>query len=146
ATHPDVRALGRELLRASFEELDPQAVLYKLIEHPARDMRRFALELVEQHLPPGFVRLARIEGFAKAVLLDLWPDREAKRRLVAFLERRGTSDEEQARVAAQLLSEVVRTATVHDFERILAALARIQLAFPSVAGAAVVTLRAEAAE
>ncbi|HEY8429649.1 MAG TPA: hypothetical protein VIL20_14795, partial [Sandaracinaceae bacterium] len=143
ASHPDVRALGRELVRASFEELDPQAVLYKLIEHPARDMRRFALELVEEHLLPGFVRLARIEGFARAVLLDLSPDREAKRRLLAFLERRGTSDEEQARVAAGILSEVVRTATVQDFERILAALARIQLAFPSVASS--VTLRTEAA-
>jgi hypothetical protein len=146
ATRPDVRALGRELLVRSFDELDAQAVLFKLVEHPARDMRRFALSLVEEHLPPGFVRLARVEGFAKAVLLDLSPDREVKRRLIAFLERRGTSDEEQARVAAALLSSVVRTATVHDFERVLAALATIQLAHPSVASAVALGTAAERGE
>src|SRR5690606_27060715 len=115
ATHPEVRALGRELILRSFDELDAQEVLFKLVEHPARDMRRFALGLVEQHLKPGFVPLARIEGFAKAVLLDLSPDREVKRRLLAFLEKRGTSDERQAELTAALLSQVVRTATVHDF-------------------------------
>ncbi len=135
ATHPDVRALGRALIERSFDELDAQEVLLKLVEHPARDMRRFALGLVEQHLKPGFVPLARIEGFAKAVLLDLSPDREVKRRLLAFLEARGSADERQAELTAALLSQVVRTRTVHDFERILAALATIQVRHPGVASA-----------
>ena len=135
ATHPDVRALGRALIERSFDELDAQEVLFKLVEHPARDMRRFALGLVEQHLKPGFVPLARIEGFAKAVLLDLSPDREVKRRLLAFLEERGSADERQAELTAALLSQVVRTRTVHDFERILAALAAIQVRHPGVASA-----------
>src|SRR5690606_23127105 len=116
ASHPDVRALGRELILRSFDELDVQEVLFKLVEHPARDMRRFAIGLVEEHLEPGFVPLARIEGFVKAVLLDLSPDREVKRRIVAFLEARGLADERQAELVAGWLGQVVRTATVHDFE------------------------------
>lgn len=132
ASHPDVRALGRELILRSFDELDAQEVLFKLVEHPARDMRRFAIGLVEEHLEPGFVPLARIEGFVKAVLLDLSPDREVKRRLVAFLEARGLADERQAELVAGWLGQVVRTATVHDFERILAALAAVQVRYPEV--------------
>jgi len=69
------------------------------------------------------------------VLLDLSPDREVKRRLLAFLEKRGSADERQAELAAALLSQVVRTRTVHDFERILGALAAIQVRHPGVASA-----------
>jgi hypothetical protein len=133
ASPPDVRALGRELVVRGFDDaLDPQEVLFKLVEHPARDMRRFALTLIEAHLKPGFVPLARIDGFVKAVLLDLSPDREVKRRLIRFLEARGLSDERQAEVVIALLDAVVRTKTIHDFERVIGALTNVHLAFPAI--------------
>lgn len=133
SSQPDARALGRELVKQHFDQLDPQEVLFRLVEHPARDMRGFALELIEGHLKPGFVPLSRIEGFCRGCLLDLSPDRGVKRRLIAFLEGRGTEDERQAEVVVAILSAVVRTHTIADFQRVLGALARVQLAFPSAA-------------
>ncbi|MFK7989506.1 MAG: hypothetical protein AB8I08_26050 [Sandaracinaceae bacterium] len=130
---PDVRAFGREQVGAHFEALDTQGVLFRLVEHPARDMRRFAFELVAAHLGPGFVPLARIEGFCRAVLLDLSPDLEVKVALLAFLRQRGVQDERQAELVAAWLGRVVRTHTLTDFERVLGVLAEVQLAHPDVA-------------
>lgn len=132
SSHAEVRALGRELLTEHFEELDPAEVLFRLVEHPARDMRSFALTLVEAHLAPGFVPLSRIESFCRAALMDLSPDRDVKRRLLEFLVARGEADERQAEVVVSLLSRVVRTHTLSDFESILMALTRVQLAHPDV--------------
>src|SRR5690606_21528616 len=130
SAHDDVRAFGRELTIAHLDELDTQELLFRLVEHPAPDMRAFALTLVESHLKPGFVALARIEGFCRAALMDLSPDRDVKQRLLAFLTTRGLADERQAEVVVGILQRVVRTHTRFDFERVLAALAAIQLAHP----------------
>ena len=132
SSRPDVQDVGKELVRRHFAELDPHEVLFRLAEHPATRMQAFALELVEAHLKEGFVALAKLERFFRAVLLDLWPDASAKRRVVAFLEARALRDERQAEVAAGVLRDVVRTRTRADFEPIMAALARIKLAYPEL--------------
>lgn len=128
----DVRAFGREQVEAHFDAIDVQALLFALVEHPARDMRRLAFELVEAHLAPGFVPLARLEGFCRAVLMDLSPDLQVKVALLAFLERRGAADERQAELVTEWLGRVVRTHTSTDFERVMTVLATVQLAFPDV--------------
>jgi hypothetical protein len=142
STRRDVRALGRELAAAHMNDLDADAVLFRLAEHPDRDMKLFALELVRAHLRPGFVPLARIESFCRACLLDARPVRELKYGLVDLLGERGAADERQGELAAAILDSFVRSATKEDFERVAAALARIQLAHPAVHSS--LALRSEA--
>jgi hypothetical protein len=125
------RALG--WLSGSFDAFDTQALLSRLAQHPHPNMRQHVLTLVERHLKPGFVQLAKVEPLLKAVLLEpARPSASLKRRTVAFLEARGHADAEQAALAARLLAEVVRTQTRSDRERFLGALVRLSLAYPAL--------------
>jgi hypothetical protein len=96
-------------------------------------MRHFALNLATQHLPDGAEPLARLGTFFRAALLDLWPDRLLKNRVLAFVAERGMRDEQQAAVAVRILSDVVRMQGRTDFERALESMARIKLAYPALA-------------
>lgn len=132
ASPADVRAFGREMALKHFDDLDPQELLSRLIEHPAPEVRRFAVELVVGHLKPGFVALSRVEPVFRAALLDLRPSRAEKAAVIAFLVQRGHTDERQAEVAARLLSELARSKTRRDAERAWVALAGLKLKFPEV--------------
>lgn len=137
----DVQELGRELVTRHFARLDAQLLVKRLTQHPSPRMRAWAVELTVRHLKDGYVPLASLEAFFRTVLLDVTPDRAAKRAVLAFLTERGLRDERQAEVASRLLSDFVRSKTKDDFERALGGLARIKLAFPGVAS--VVALRHE---
>ena len=128
----EVQALGRDLVVRHFDELDAEEVLHRLSEHPSREMRRFALGLMHVHLRDGFVPLARLEGYFRAVLFDTWPSRPLKYGTIAFLLERGLRDEGQARFVVDVLQSVLRTQTRGDFERIVQALALLQIAFPEI--------------
>ncbi len=137
----EVQNLGQELVPLRLAFLPADELVYRLVQHPHPNMRRFALEMALRHLPEGANPLARLEHFFRAALFDLWPDRLLKQRVLDFLARRGLADEYQAAVAARILAEVVRVQGRGDFERALEALVRLKLAYPQVA--APITLKME---
>ncbi len=128
----DVQQFGREVVLRDFDRLDVGELIARLSQHPAPPMRRFALDLVVGHLKEGFVALAKLEGFFRTALFDLWPSRNEKRAVVEFLEKRGLRDERQAEVASRVLGDFVRVKARRDFENALEALVRIKLTFPEV--------------
>jgi hypothetical protein len=128
----DVQDMGRELARRHMAELDPRVLMARLVEHPHPNMRRFALDLVAEHLPDGPAALARLEPFFRASMLDLRPDRLLKRRVIDFLLRRGLRDAGEARVAARLLGEFARMDARADLEHALEAIVRLSLAHPGL--------------
>jgi hypothetical protein len=132
SNHEEVQELGKALVLQHLGELDPQELLFRLSQHPGRNVRRFALDLVEKHLKDGFVSLARLELFFRAALMDLSPDRAMKRRVLQLLATRGVRDENQAEMAASILKDFVHTAVKNDFELATTALISIQLAFPTL--------------
>ena len=68
-------------------------------------MRRFALDLATQHLPEWAPNRSRAwRRFSAHALLDLWPDRLLKNRVLAFVAERGMRDEQQAAVAVRVHS------------------------------------------
>jgi hypothetical protein len=138
----EVQDLGRDLVRQYFPRLPVAELIGRITEHPHPNVRRFALELVVGHLPPGAEPLSRLSQFFRSALFDVWPERRVKRQVIDFLAKRGLEDEGQAAVAAGLLGEFVRLQSRGDFERALEALARIRLAFPKADNP--LTLRAEA--
>lgn len=130
----DVQAFGREMVLRWFQAVDPRAVMARLAEHPARGvMRRFALDLIEDHLPPGAAALGSVARFFSVVLLDVRPERRLKRQTVDFLVRRGELDLEQAQVAAGVLDAWARTSVRADRERALEALVALRLCWPELA-------------
>jgi hypothetical protein len=128
----EVQDLGMELTTRHFARLDAEDLTYRLAQHPHPNMRRFALELVVKYLPDGSSPLGQLRNFFRAALFDLWPSRAEKRGVLDFLAERGLRDEQQAEVAAGILGDVARLQGRADFERALAALVRIKLAFPEV--------------
>jgi hypothetical protein len=132
SNYEEVQNLGKELVIAHLPQLDPQELLFRLAQHPARNVRRFALELVEKHLKDGFVPLARLELFFRVALMDLSPERAMKRRVLELLASRGVRDEGQAEMAASILKDFLRTAVKNDFQLATMALVAIRVAHPSV--------------
>jgi hypothetical protein len=128
ATHVDVQDLAKTFIAQRLRDLPTQELLQKLLEHPHRNMRRFVLDLVRAHLKDGFVALAASEEFFRTVFLDVSPDRSIKRDAIAFLKQRGQKDRAQAEVALRLLSEVLKSKTVFDFELALDAVVHLKLA------------------
>jgi len=138
SNRPEVQSFGREVVLRDIDKLDMGELIHRLSQHPAPVIRRFALDLVVGHLKPGFVALARLEGFFRTCLYDLWPSRVEKRAVVDFLLARGLVDERQAEVASRVLGDFVRTQGRQDFERALDALVRIRLEHPDVESRVVV--------
>jgi hypothetical protein len=132
SNRPDVQDVARELVKRHFAELDSRVLAARMVEHPHPNMRRFALDLVVQHLPDRAEALAGIEWFLRAAMLDLRPDRLVKRRIVDFLLHRGLRDAGQAEVAARLLGEFARMDVRADSEPALEALVRLNLAYPGL--------------
>jgi len=132
SNRPDVQQVGRELAIKHTATLAMPELVFRLVQHPAAAMRRFALELVVQHLPEGPEPLAGLKTFCRSALLDLWPDRKVKRQMVDFLAARGLEDPAQAAVAAAVLGDLVRVQGKADFEHTLQALVRLKLAHPQV--------------
>jgi hypothetical protein len=125
----DVQNFGQALARERLGKLPAQELIFRLVQHPQPNLRRFALELAIDHLGPGALPLQKLEAFFRTVLFDLWPDRTLKHRTLAFLTTRGLLDEEQAAVAARVLGDIVRTQGRGDFELALEGLVRLKLAY-----------------
>lgn len=131
----DVQAMGRELVLRHFRELEPRVVMERLAEHPHPGMRRFALEMIEDHLPQGAAALAAVSRFLVVVLLDVRPSRKLKKAALELLLLRGSLDAEQGRVALEVLERWVRTTIRADREQALAAVVRLRATWPALTGA-----------
>ncbi len=135
----DVQEVGRELAVKHLGVLPVEELVYRLVQHPHPGMRRFALELVVNHLPAGDGPLAKLKDFCRAALFDLWPQRKVKRGVVEFLTARGLEDPKQAAVVAAILGDMVRVQGRADFENALESLVRLRLAYPEVASTVTLT-------
>jgi hypothetical protein len=133
SSHVEVQNLGQELTQQRLASLPADKLVFRLAQHPDPNMRHFVLNLATQHLPDGAEPLARLETFLRAGMLDLWPERLLKKRVLDFVTERGLRDEQQAAVAVRILSDVVRMQGRADFERALEGMARLKLAYPSAA-------------
>jgi hypothetical protein len=133
SNRPDVQKRGRELTSQHLRRLDPALLVERLVEHPHPSMRKYALDLIDRFLPAGAEALGKVEGLCRSAMMDLWPSRPVKRRVLKLLSERGLTDEAQAQVAARVLDDVVRFQGRADFEAALEALVRIKLTFPAVA-------------
>lgn len=139
STWPSVQNVARRLVEARLKAsdgadaggVDVHELLARLAQHPHKNLRAFVVDLAIAHLKPGYVRLAKLEGLARRVLFDTRPDVALRKRLIAFLQRRGEKDEAQAELVAQLLGDVVRTRTHDAKDDALAALVALRLAWPS---------------
>ncbi len=129
----DVQEMGRELVIQHFASWPTAELLDRLVQHPHPRMRRFAVELVSEHLAPGAEALGKLHRFFRSAIFDLWPSRREKRLVVELLIARGLQEPAQAETACVLLHEVVYFQGRADFERALEGLVRLKLAYPEVA-------------
>ncbi|HEY3325079.1 MAG TPA: hypothetical protein VGP72_31790 [Planctomycetota bacterium] len=130
SNYVDVQDFAKQLVLQNKDRFNLAALIFRLAEHPHVNMRGLAMELAVEHLPEGADALHRVEGVCRSALLDVWPQLKLKRRVIAFLRKRGVCDPEQAKACLLLLEELVATQGRADREDILDALVRIKLAQP----------------
>ena len=130
STLPDVRRAAVAAVDKGPSTLDRAGLAARLAEHPARGMRLYALDLAADALPAGAGALEKLRPLLSASLLDATPSRPLKRRVFAALIDCGTADDAAARLAAEVLRPITRSAVAHDAESAVVALARIRLARP----------------
>ena len=132
SNRPDVQRFGQDLAEKHLATTDPGLLANRMTEHSHPNMRRFAQRMVEEYLPDSAIALEAIAEFFRKGLLETWPDRKTKTRMLEFLARRGEHDRGQAVIAMKILSAVLRTQTQIDFELALAAVTRLKLAHPDL--------------
>ncbi len=136
----DVQTLGQQLTENHLATFDPVLLVNRLTEHSHANMRRFAMRMVEEFLPDSAIALASVSDFFQKGLLDTWPSRKTKNRMLEFLALRGENDRGQAVYALQILETVLRSTTKVDFELALAAITRLKVAHPDLPSDVQVTL------
>ncbi|MCA9067422.1 MAG: hypothetical protein KDA84_00765, partial [Planctomycetaceae bacterium] len=124
----DVQELGQGLVKQHLGTIDPVLLVNRLTEHSHSEMRWFTMRMVEDHLPNSAIALEGIRDFFQKGLLDTWPNRQTKTRMLEFLAGRGERDRGQAMVALKILNTVLQSKTQIDFELALAAVTRLKLA------------------
>lgn len=135
STREEVQGLGRGLLLRHLDDFDPGAVIARLIEHPGRAMRAFAVDmaLTIDRLMAGSASLEQLVPLFRAVLLDVQPSRRLKDKVFDFVIERGLRSSEEAARASEVLSGLKATTIAADLERVLDGLVRLKLAYPELA-------------
>lgn len=136
ATHPSIQNVAKQLLSARLaaepDAVDVHELLARLAQHPHKNIRSFVVDLATARLKPGYVRLAKLESLTRAALFDLRPDRPLRRKVIAFLLRRGQQDEAQAELVVGLLGDVVRSRTHEARDDAASAIALLRLQWPEL--------------
>ena len=127
SNHGAARAFGRELVTRLFREEDGPLYLARLSQHPTAEVQAFATNYLERFAGGEPERIESLELYFRTVLSRIGAGRVAKRRVLAFLEKEGLSDERVAGFVNRVLGRQAGTVAVQDkaaMIRILDALRR----------------------
>ncbi|MEM8875680.1 MAG: hypothetical protein AAGD32_15650 [Planctomycetota bacterium] len=130
STLEDVRTAAKSAVLEGLATIDRTDLAEKLAEHPARDMRSFALDMAIDALPAGADALHKLRPLLVTALLDVTPSRALKVRVFDAIAESGATSDDAARLAADILLPVARSVTADDADRALAALAAVKIARP----------------
>jgi len=133
SVRPDTQQFGRELITSIFQDGHGEQYVVKLGEHPAESMQLFASGFLERHVSDNSEQLQRMAPFFLSVLCRVNRGRVAKDRCFMILLRESQKNEESARVAAEILSQVSATIAVTDRASAIETLLQIQHQYPSLA-------------
>lgn len=127
----ELQQLGCELLVAGREHHNLADTLQRLLEHPSPGLRRFTLDLAAAQLAQPMADDVAL-GFFRAVLMDLSPRRDLKRKAIAVLLARGLANHESAVQVVAILADQLASCTRRDHDEALATLAELALAHPGL--------------
>ena len=128
----DVQSYGKSRMSALLPQMDAGELLGRLSEHPHRNMRSYALELILKHLLEGAMPLEPVLPLFRALFFDMHPSAAEKSKAIDFLVQRGMLEVEQAVLSARLLGELVRSGVRRDADAAVVGLTRLSLQFPEL--------------
>ncbi len=128
----DVQRFGRELITRFFGPEDGPEYLEKLSQHPAPNVEFFVTNYLERFASgqPGTIKM--LEPYFKRVLCRVKQGRDAKERVLAFLQREAAQSEQVASFVADLFGWLSMTQSVGDKATYIAALVDIQRSYPDL--------------
>jgi hypothetical protein len=110
----DVQSFSRSLVSQVFNEEMGVELLSKLHEHPAPSMQLFATNYLEKYAAGNNVLISKMEGFFRTALFGINRGKITKKRVYAFLETEALRDEEMAKMAINILTDISSTSAVGD--------------------------------
>ncbi|HEX2607055.1 MAG TPA: hypothetical protein VHK91_06730 [Flavisolibacter sp.] len=126
SVRPDIEAFGRELITRFFRDEQGEDYLLKLSQHPSEKMQLFATHYLERFAAGDLSRLQALSFYFRSVLTRVHKGRVAKNRIIRFLEQEGRKSEAAAQFVADLLSQIVVTASIEDRAKCIAVLMQLK--------------------
>lgn len=130
--HPEVQALGRELITPRLRGETPLDYLLPLAEHPAPRMQAFVADWLATALPADPALLATLRPYFLAVLSQVNRGRAAKNHVQALLRELSSRSEALATEVAALFERLVLTVAIADRAQYVAGLYEIRARFPAI--------------
>lgn len=128
----DVRAFGREMITAFFEEARGSEYLLKLSQHPSADLQLFASNWLERYASDDIDKITQLEPYFTTVLSQVNRARVAKTRVLAFLGKEALKNENAARVAVRILTRMSLTIAKGDKAACIETLLEIYKRYPDI--------------
>ncbi|TCP65316.1 hypothetical protein [Baia soyae] len=127
----DIQQFAMDLVEKHRARLDQRELLLRASESTDLVVHEFALELADQ-VSWDVEMVEKLDVFFRTILFRVNSGRNAKRKALDLLLHLSQETEELALQIAPLLADVASNGTKVDFEKILFALAKIQVRFPAV--------------
>lgn len=131
--HPEVQALGRELLLPRLHGEAPLDYLLPLTEHPAPRMQAFVAQWLRSSLLEDAQLLVRLRPYFLAVLSQVNRGRAAKTQVQTLLRELAQRSETFAAEVATLFERLVVTVAISDRAQYVAGLYEIRARYPAIA-------------
>lgn len=132
SVRPEVQAFGRELMGRYFREEDGPQLMLRLSEHPTTAAHLLVTGYLDQFASgePGYIR--GLIPYFQAVLGQVNRGRVARVRVLDFLQREATANEEVAEEVLPLLHRATASIAIETRALALEAIAAIHRAHPTL--------------
>ncbi len=129
----DVEKFGRDLILRYFETKDGADYMLKLSEHPSPNMQLFVTNYLENYASGEPEKLEKLAPYFIRVLSLVNRARNAKTRVLEFIEREAVKSEKAAQIIAEILAEYSATAAIGDKAKTIESMLKIRRMFPAIA-------------
>lgn len=128
----ETQKFGRDLLLTYFEQENGAEYLIKLSEHPSRSMQFFATNYLENYAADSVENFEKLVPFFVRVLSLVNRSRQAKDRVLKFMESESLKNEKIAEIAAGILARQSATLAIGDKAKMIETMLKIRRTFPEI--------------
>lgn len=124
--YADVQQLGRDLMLKAYQVGNGELYLLHLSQHPSLVVQQLVSDFLVQYTQDQPQVIIQLEPYFKTVLMQINRARLVKDRVIAFLFQQAQTDENVAKMVAELFTEQSLTRVLADRSQYLKTLVELQ--------------------